>query len=82
MQASGAEIDMVMSTSEQETFETAFSVENGFDPIRAGLTRVDVRQVLTLPSGCASHQPPLRALSRSSPIGRQSAATSRTRTKS
>ena len=47
MQASGAKFDMVMSTAEQETFETSFSAPGGFEPIRAGLTRVDVRQVQT-----------------------------------
>ena len=45
MQASGAEFDMVMSTKEQETFETALSARDGFESIKAGLSKVDVRQV-------------------------------------
>ena len=44
-QASGAEFDMVMSTKEQETFETALSARDGFESIKAGLSKVDVRQV-------------------------------------
>ena len=48
-QASGAKFDMVMSTKEQETFETALSARDGLESIKAGLTRVDVRQVPTPP---------------------------------
>ena len=48
-QASGAKFDMVMSTKEQETFETALSARDGFESIKAGLTRVDVRKVQTPP---------------------------------
>ena len=44
-QASGAKFDMVMSTKEQETFETALSARDGFESIKAGLSKVDVRQV-------------------------------------
>ena len=36
---------MVMSTKEQETFETALSARDGFESIKAGLSKVDVRQV-------------------------------------
>ena len=48
-QASGAKFDMVMSTKEQETFETALSADDGFESIREGLSQVDVRQVRTPP---------------------------------
>ena len=48
MQASGAKFDMVMSTKEQETFETALVTPTSLDSIRAGLSKVDVRQVRTL----------------------------------
>ena len=44
-QASGADFDMVMSTKEQETFETALSARDGFASIKEELSRVDVRQV-------------------------------------
>ena len=40
---------MVMSTKEQETFETALVTPTSLDSIRAGLSKVDVRQVRTLP---------------------------------
>ena len=36
---------MVMSTKEQEAFETALSARDGFEPIKAGLSKVDVRLV-------------------------------------
>ena len=36
---------MVMSTKEQESFETALSAHEGFESIKAGLSKVDVRQV-------------------------------------
>ena len=36
---------MVMSTKEQEAFETALSAHNGFESIKEELSRVDVRQV-------------------------------------
>ena len=42
-QASGAEFDMAMTTKEQETFATALSARDGFEQIRAGLSKVDVR---------------------------------------
>eukprot|EP00964_Phaeocystis_antarctica_P113302 scaffold77346_cov60-Phaeocystis_antarctica.AAC.2 len=45
MQASGAKFDMVMSTKEQETFETALSARDGFKAIKEELSQVDVRQV-------------------------------------
>ena len=45
MQESGAKFDMVMSTAEQDTFETALSARDGFESIKAGLSKVDVRQV-------------------------------------
>ena len=50
-QASGAEFDMVMSTKEQETFETALSARDGFkwQSIKEELSRVDVRQVRAPP---------------------------------
>jgi hypothetical protein len=44
-QASGAEFDMVMSTKEQETFETALVTPASLDTIKAGLSKIDVRQV-------------------------------------
>ena len=40
---------MIMSTQEQETFETALSARDGFVSIKEGLSRVDVRQVWTPP---------------------------------
>ena len=40
---------MVMSTKEQETFETALAARNPFESIKEELSRVDVRQVQTLP---------------------------------
>ncbi len=40
---------MVMSTKEQETFETSLAAHDGFELIKVGLTRVDVRQVRTPP---------------------------------
>ena len=40
---------MVMSTKEQETFETSLAAHDGFESIKVGLTRVDVRQVRTPP---------------------------------
>ena len=50
MQASGAEFDMVMSTTQQETFEMALSARgDGFKSIREELSKVDVRQVRTTP---------------------------------
>ena len=64
MQASGAKFDMVMSTKEQETFETALSARDGFNAIKEELSQVDVRQVrehtaLAAPQGpgcdCTSH---------------------------
>ena len=64
MQASGAKFDMVMSTKEQETFETALSARDGFKAIKEELSQVDVRQVrehtaLAAPQGpgcdCTSH---------------------------
>ena len=48
-QASGADFDMVMSTKEQETFETSLSARDGLESIKAGLSRVDVREVRTPP---------------------------------
>ena len=36
---------MVMSTKEQETFETALVTPTSLDSIKAGLSKVDVRQV-------------------------------------
>ena len=39
---------MVMSTKEQETFETALVTPTSLDSIRAGLSKVDVRQVRML----------------------------------
>ena len=48
MQASGAEFDMVMSTKEQATFETALVTPASLDSIKAGLSKIDVRQVRTL----------------------------------
>ena len=42
-QASGAAFDVVMSTEQQAAFEAAL-VED-FDSVRAGVSRVDVRQV-------------------------------------
>ena len=36
---------MVMSTKEQETFETALSARDGFKAIKEELSQVDVRQV-------------------------------------
>ena len=44
-QVSGAEFDMVMSTTEQETFETALVTPTSLATIKAGLSKVDVRQV-------------------------------------
>ena len=59
MQASGAEFDMVMSTKEQETFETALAARNPFKSIQEELSRVDVRQVRTLyPLTAPSHKVP------------------------
>ena len=54
MQASGAEFDMVMSTKEQGAFETALVTPASLDLIKAGLSKVDVRQVWMLPwiPGC------------------------------
>ena len=49
MQASGAEFDMVMSTTEQEAFETALAARDGFKSIKDELSRVDVRQARTTP---------------------------------
>ena len=43
---------MVMSTKEQDAFETALSARDGLESIKAGLSRVDVRQVRTQP--CAA----------------------------
>ena len=40
---------MVMSTKEQETFETSLSARDGLESIKAGLSRVDVREVRTPP---------------------------------
>ena len=51
MQASGAEFDMVMSTKEQGAFETALVTPASLDAIKAGLSKVDVRQVWTLSRG-------------------------------
>ena len=49
---------MVMSTKEQETFETALSARDGFESIKEGLSRVDVRQVRTQSClGCAPQGP-------------------------
>ena len=45
---------MVMSTKEQETFETALSARDGFESIKEGLSQVDVRQVRTPPCACSS----------------------------
>ena len=57
-QASGAEFDMVMSTKEQETFETSLAASDGFESIKAGLSRVDVRQVRIPPKlGCCPQGP-------------------------
>eukprot|EP00964_Phaeocystis_antarctica_P069232 scaffold42025_cov47-Phaeocystis_antarctica.AAC.2 len=42
--ASGAEFDMVMSTKEQGAFETALVTPASLDAIKAGLSKVDVRQ--------------------------------------
>ena len=89
-QASGAEFDMVMSTKEQETFETALAARNPFKSIKEELSRVDVRQVRTLPSDCSLPQGPLAVITLATiegpkPLlsdGRWSAATSRTRTRS
>ena len=50
-QASGAEFDMVMSTKEQGAFETALVTPASLDAIKAGLSKVDVRQVWTLSRG-------------------------------
>ena len=36
---------MVMSTTEQETFETALVTPTSLDTIKAGLSKVDVTQV-------------------------------------
>ena len=36
---------MVMSTTEQQTFETALVTPTSLDTIKAGLSKVDVRQV-------------------------------------
>ena len=63
-QASGATFDMVMSTEQQQAFERALVKtygDDGFDSIKAGLSRVDVRQVraqhtLWLHSGAAARQ--------------------------
>ena len=40
---------MVMSTKEQESFETALSAGDGLESIKAGLSLIDVRQVRTPP---------------------------------
>ena len=48
-QASGAKFDMVMSTKEQGAFETALVTPASWESIKAGLSKVDVRQVWTLP---------------------------------
>ena len=40
-----AELDMAMTTKEQETFATALSARDGFEQIKAGLSKVDVRLV-------------------------------------
>ena len=42
---------MVMSTKEQETFETALVNPGSLASIRAGLSKIDVRQVWTLYPG-------------------------------
>ena len=72
MQASGAEFDMVMSTKEQVTFETALVNPGSLASIRAGLSKIDVRQVWTLypglhgsPSAYATRLSAPRALSSS-----------------
>ena len=66
-QASGAKFDMVMSTKEQETFETALSARDGFESIKAGLSRVDVRQVRTPPwLGCCPG--PLAVIAPANPL--------------
>ena len=56
-QVSGAQFDMVMSTEQQQGFERALvGNEEGFLSIKAGLSRVDVRQVRAAPwlhSGCS-----------------------------
>ena len=77
MQASGAKFDMVMSTKEQETFETALSARDGFRAIKEELSQVDVRQVREDTALAALQGPGCDCTS--SPIGRRSAATSRTR---
>ena len=49
---------MVMSTKEQETFETSLAASDGFELIKAGLSRVDVRQVRIPPKlGCCPQGP-------------------------
>ena len=82
---------MVMSTTEQQTFETALVTPTSLDTIKAGLSKVDVRQVRALPSAVSSPvSMPIadkslsctRAALLSDSIGRRSAATSRTRTPS
>ena len=85
MQASGAKFDMVMSTKEQETFETALSARDGFKAIKEELSQVDVRQVREHTAlaalqgpGCGCPELCTGAVHLSS-IGRRSAATSRTR---
>ena len=40
---------MVMSTKEQGAFETALVTPASWESIKAGLSKVDVRQVWTLP---------------------------------
>jgi hypothetical protein len=47
VQASGAEFDMVMSTKEQGSFETALVTPASLNEIKAGLSKIDVRQVST-----------------------------------
>ena len=58
-QISGATFDMVMSTEQQQAFERALVTsgygDDSFASIKAGLSRVDVRQVRSAPwlhSGC------------------------------
>ena len=53
---------MVMSTKEQETFETALVTPASLDTIKAGLSKIDVRQVRTLTA-------PLHAICQSPPTG-------------
>ena len=58
---------MVMSTKEQETFETSLAAHDGFELIKVGLTRVDVRQVRTPPwLGCCPG--PLAVIAPANPL--------------